>query len=61
MKMKNEISRPKSDRQLLEEINSQCFHLAEALDIVSNNIRDIKKENENFSRILKKQNIIFRI
>jgi len=45
------VEQPRTDHQLLEEINGLCARLAEAMDVMSENIKDIKND-------LVKQNVI---
>lgn len=45
------IEKPKTDHQLLEEIKGSCARLVESMDLMSDNIKDLKKD-------LIKQNVI---
>ncbi len=41
---RKEIEKPKSEHQLLEEINGLCIQLVETMGSVSDNIKDMKKD-----------------
>ena len=51
MRNREKIKKPKTDYQLLEEINGLCLHLAQTMDTVSNKI-------ERIDNIFLPQNIV---